>query len=715
MLFSPIAGALAFSAQTNLAAAHASVRTVMQTGRIGQWRRFLYRKDSHHGMTGLVAGPDGNIWFTDSVRDVLVSVHPDGTMQSFPLAVTVGEQSQPFSPGVVAVGADGRFYMGGCLGSGQQQACNEIGVADTKGAFAAVAIPSGLGPGLYGGLTLAPDGSVWFRDGDNVGAISPSGTIAEYSIPTSRLASQNGIAAAGGKIWLSYVDSFGGGRPTIVAFDPSTRRSTSYSIGMFCTNLLGLSRDGAAGIFVGCENADYPVFAQYELVHIGPDGRQDIYADVTGQDGISDSLATGRGGRIWFSSASGFSAPIVSPVLVAFDSRRGAYSAVAPPFTLAAPISVTLGPGGNVWLLDNGNPGYVPSSIVEYTGDASTSQAHITDGRGPLRYWKRFRSQAHGLGSGSIVPGPDGASLWYTDAAQPFLRRMSLGGTVTSFSLAVPRGGGHTAAFLPGKIAVGADGNFYIGGCLRTKSVCTTGYIGVATPSGAFTVTATPSGDGPGTTNGLALGPDRNVWLVEGAHVASISPARVVTEFAYPPGTTNNTNAGITVGPDADMWFTEASSYVANINPHSGAISEYAGGCGDDGIVSAGAVLYIACKYAGGEGVLAVVAPSGAFTPLANPDGLTSWPIRGPDGNPWFVSGTFGYSPARPLIEEYDPRSRVFTAYPLPEFFGGGPRGLVLLGIALGPDGNIWALDRAGFLDVYVVNGGAHPLAARQG
>src|ERR1700681_1487861 len=64
---------------------------------------------------------------------------------------------------------------------------------------------------------------------------------------------------------------------------------------------------------------------------------------------------------------------------------------------------------------------------------------------------------------------------------------------------------------------------------------------------------------------GIALGPDGNLWFTEftGDRIGRITPHGVVTEFSA--GMTPFSNAvGITAGPDGNLWFTENAGFSTN-------------------------------------------------------------------------------------------------------------------------------------------------------
>src|SRR5258708_3497920 len=57
------------------------------------------------GPFGIVAGPDGNLWFTESSANQIGRVAPDGTIAEFPLPTKGG------SPQGITLGPDGNLWF----------------------------------------------------------------------------------------------------------------------------------------------------------------------------------------------------------------------------------------------------------------------------------------------------------------------------------------------------------------------------------------------------------------------------------------------------------------------------------------------------------------------------------------------------------------------------------------------------------------------------
>jgi virginiamycin B lyase len=295
--------------------------------------------------------------------------------------------------------------------------------------------------------------------------------------------------------------------------------------------------------------------------------------------------------------------------------------------------------------------------------------------------WHAFPpTNADGLFIG-IIRGPD-ANVWLTDFYHGLVR-LDRSGRRKTFPLTYSSGG-VMHRFLPAYATVGADGRFYVTGCVDTGATCAV--VAVVTTSGAISVVALPSGESA-RFSGIALGPDGNVWFTEAGHVAKMTPAQAVTEYPYPSGETTNVLSGMAVGADGNMWFTELDTISAGrIEPATGAIVEYALAaqdidCGVSGMMAAAdGNLYFGC----GTGfVQMTTAGAGTyfFTDYQPSNSAQEYAL-GPDG---FVWGS-----ALGTLQRFDYRRNALTIYPAPA------DEVTLYGSAIGPDGNQWIASEDG-------------------
>jgi streptogramin lyase len=270
---------------------------------------------------GITAGPDGNLWFTESATGKIGRITPSGIITEFLL-------------------------------------------------------PSGRPPL---GITAGPDGNVWYsRQFGGVGQITPSGVVTEFPGGFE----VGGIAAGpDGNLWLAYLTAMRRITPSGVATNfplclgcPTSTTPFAYGITAGPDGNLWFTEDsGLIGRISPAGSIDqFRVFSCCSPVGItaGPDGNTWFVQSTVGGIGritpggqASTSLtsccpwgiAAGPDGALWFTKQN-------------LDSiGRITTSGTVTEFALAAgsgPYGITAGPDGNVWFTESGGNriGRVPAS-----------------------------------------------------------------------------------------------------------------------------------------------------------------------------------------------------------------------------------------------------------------------------------------------------------------------------------------------------------------
>ena len=312
---------------------------------------------------------------------------------------------------------------------------------------------------------------------------------------------------------------------------------------------------------------------------------------------------------------------------------------------------------------------------------------------GATSHWKQFAPKTFSGVYRGIVTGAD-KNMWFADNNGNRLARFTMAGSLHEFPLNFVRSG-ITYGFPPLWMAVGSDNKFYIN-CGCTDPSTGGGLLGVATTAGSFVVHDIPSTDHVGS-NGLAVGPDGNVWFAETSHIAVITPTGVISEFSYPSGETSNYAAGVAAGPDGNVWFTEYfKKRVARINPTTHAIKEFdvsASCTGPQGLaVGSDSKLYFSCT----SSLLAKMTTAGALTTIPNSAGIALSPndvIKGPNNHIWVAGGSQG-----DILAEYNEGTGSLTTHIAPFSTG------IINTLAAGPDGNVWGTEGATHVDVFILD-----------
>jgi streptogramin lyase len=153
--------------------------------------------------TEIAAGPDGNLWFTEDNRDngKVAKVTTAGAFTEYPIP-TYGssyELTHVVAFGIVA-GPDGNLWFTKDNAYGTAGAVDKV---TTAGAFTEYPIPTANS--MPRGIAAGPDGNLWFIEfrGNNVAKMTTSGDITEYAIPTANSAPQNIAAGPDGNLWFT--------------------------------------------------------------------------------------------------------------------------------------------------------------------------------------------------------------------------------------------------------------------------------------------------------------------------------------------------------------------------------------------------------------------------------------------------------------------------------------------------------------------------------
>ena len=115
---------------------------------------------------GIVEGPDGNLWFTQSsaAASAIGRITPGGVITLFTSGLTAGSE-----PEGITVGPDGNLWF-------TENAAAKIGTITPSGVISEYAVTAASAPTS---ITTGGDGNLWFTEesGDRIGQMSPSGAL----------------------------------------------------------------------------------------------------------------------------------------------------------------------------------------------------------------------------------------------------------------------------------------------------------------------------------------------------------------------------------------------------------------------------------------------------------------------------------------------------------------------------------------------------------
>lgn len=230
----------------------------------------------------IITGPDGNLWFTEGLGNKIGRITPDG--------VTITEYSLPVSnskPIDITVGPDGSLWF-------TERAGNKIGKITLGGAITEYSVPT-QGSYLWS-IAKGPDGNVWFTEflGKKIGRITPDGIITEYPVSNNAYGITTG---PDGNIWFT-------------AGNKIARMNPNGDITEFSFNLPANSMDYADEITSGPDgNLWFFItdgFYQYnEIGRITLSGNIDLYPmfNKFNNDFYLQGITSGPDGNMWFADA----------------------------------------------------------------------------------------------------------------------------------------------------------------------------------------------------------------------------------------------------------------------------------------------------------------------------------------------------------------------------------------------------------------------------
>jgi uncharacterized repeat protein (TIGR01451 family) len=260
----------------------------------------------------IAAGPDGNLWFTELEGNKIGEINPTAhAIIEFPLPTANSE------PRNITSGPDGNLWF-------SEQSGNQIGeINPTTDAITEFPLPTG---GSYPeGITTGPDGNLWFVEeaGNKIGEISPTThAISEFPLSTPDSRPVDITSGPDGNLWfVEYQTS------KIGQINPITHVISEFPV----------PNSRPEGITVGHDgNLWFLDEASNEVGEINPKTHASVEYPLPILGNQLNDLTTGTDGNIWF--VSGVGNAVVGQVVVP-------PTPAAPDLALmgVAPDSVTLG------------------------------------------------------------------------------------------------------------------------------------------------------------------------------------------------------------------------------------------------------------------------------------------------------------------------------------------------------------------------------------
>ncbi len=402
---------------------------------------------------GITAGPDGNLWFTESGGNRIAMINPTThVITEFSLG------GSPRGPQGIAAGSDGNLWF-------TESGSNLIGqINPTTHVITEFSGITGVGvTSLF--ITAGPDGNLWFTEPSThpIGMINPTThVVTEFSAGLTPGAIPFGITAGpDGNLWFVEFNS-----DRIGMINPTTHVITEFSTGMS-------PGAGPWGITAGPDGNLW--FTEQSLSKIGminPTTHVITEFSTLTPNAGPDGIAAGPDGNLWFAEFNGNRIGRINPTTHVVSEF------IAP----GSPQMITAGPDGNLWFTLNAD------AVGQITTGAATLPPTI----------------AKSFGAGSI-PVSGSTSLTFT------LTNPNVGSGLTGvgFTDNLPAGlvvatpNGQTGSCGPGTItATAGSGSVSLSGAnLAGSASCTFGVNVTGTTVGvknnvSGAVTSTEGGTG---------------------------------------------------------------------------------------------------------------------------------------------------------------------------------------------------------------------------
>ncbi len=153
------------------------------------------------GLFGITVGPDGNLWFTESIANRIGRLAPTNDLNQRLTAFKEYDPPTPKSaPLFITTGPDGNLWF-------TEFGANRIGrINPTTGAITEFPLPTPDAQPIS--ITTGPDGNLWFteRHANSIGRITPSGAVKEYPVPTPFAGLYGITAGPDGNLWFTEND-----------------------------------------------------------------------------------------------------------------------------------------------------------------------------------------------------------------------------------------------------------------------------------------------------------------------------------------------------------------------------------------------------------------------------------------------------------------------------------------------------------------------------
>ncbi len=270
------------------------------------------------GPFGIVAGPDGNLWFTEAAANQIGRITPSGAVTEFSIPTPAS------SPQEITVGPDGNLWF-------TEAAANQIGTITPDGQVSEFALPTPNSQPT--GITAGPDGNLWFTEtaANQIGTITPDGQVSEF--PLLSVASQPQIITLGPDNNLWFTES------------AANQIGTITPDGQVSEFSLPTPNSQPTGITAGPDgNLWFTEAAANQIGTIAPDGTVVSEVALPTQASGPRAITSGADQSLWFTEQTTGQLGQIT-----LDGQVSEYALANPG---SQPAGITLGPDNNLWFTE---------------------------------------------------------------------------------------------------------------------------------------------------------------------------------------------------------------------------------------------------------------------------------------------------------------------------------------------------------------------------
>ena len=281
----------------------------------------------------IAMGPDGNMWFSDPGTTRAVGMINPTTHAISEFSVGLNAGSMPLG---IAAGPDGNVWF---TDSGTTKAIGMIN--PTTHVISEFSVGLNAGSNLQQGLVAGPDGNLWFTDQGTtkaIGMINPTThAISEFSVGLNAgsLPGASIVVGPDGALW--FMD--GGATQAIGRIDPTTHAISEFSTGLNLGASLGRIAVGPDGnLWFGDKGTTPSIYVMNPTTHA-------ITAFTSGLNAgsLPGGIWSGSDGNVWFTDQGAIRA--IGRIGVGVPAA----SVTPPAVTGSGGVNLPQTCGGDVW------------------------------------------------------------------------------------------------------------------------------------------------------------------------------------------------------------------------------------------------------------------------------------------------------------------------------------------------------------------------------